>query len=79
MHNALRRVAARRWRFRRMLIESRRWELNPQPPLYESGALPLSYFGVRTFGGPWGLPGVLPGSMQDRGLLFKVTTEGTRV
>ena len=25
--------------------KSRRWELNPQPPLYESGALPLSYFG----------------------------------
>jgi hypothetical protein len=25
---------------------SRRWELNPQPPLYESGALPLSYFGA---------------------------------
>src|SRR5262249_34958275 len=26
--------------------ESRRWDLNPQPPLYESGALPLSYVGV---------------------------------
>src|SRR5688572_27447572 len=25
---------------------SRRRDLNPQPPLYESGALPLSYFGV---------------------------------
>jgi hypothetical protein len=26
--------------------ESRRWDLNPQPPLYESGALPLSYAGI---------------------------------
>lgn len=25
---------------------SREWELNPQPPLYESGALPLSYLGI---------------------------------
>src|SRR5260370_9459358 len=25
--------------------ESRWWDLNPQPPLYESGALPLSYIG----------------------------------
>ena len=25
---------------------SRRWGLNPRPPLYESGALPLSYFGL---------------------------------
>ena len=25
---------------------SRWWDLNPQPPLYESGALPLSYIGV---------------------------------
>src|SRR6516162_6312361 len=25
--------------------ESRCWDLNPQPPLYESGALPLSYIG----------------------------------
>ena len=24
---------------------SREWDLNPQPPLYESGALPLSYLG----------------------------------
>jgi hypothetical protein len=29
---------------------SRRWELNPQPPLYESGALPLSYFGENSDG-----------------------------
>ena len=27
------------------VVESRRRDLNPQPPLYESGALPLSYFG----------------------------------
>ena len=26
---------------------SREWDLNPQPPLYESGALPLSYLGRR--------------------------------
>ena len=26
-------------------VESRWWDLNPQPPLYESGALPLSYIG----------------------------------
>jgi hypothetical protein len=26
--------------------KSRRWDLNPQPPLYESGALPLSYAGI---------------------------------
>ena len=29
---------------------SREWELNPQPPLYESGALPLSYLGVTSAG-----------------------------
>ncbi len=29
-----------------LLIWGREWELNPQPPLYESGALPLSYPGV---------------------------------
>src|SRR5262249_28665237 len=27
------------------LYESRWWDSNPQPPLYESGALPLSYIG----------------------------------
>ena len=27
------------------LYKSRWWDLNPQPPLYESGALPLSYIG----------------------------------
>ena len=30
------------------LYKSRWWDLNPQPPLYESGALPLSYIGTRT-------------------------------
>jgi hypothetical protein len=30
-----------------MRIWSRGWDLNPQPPLYESGALPLSYLGKR--------------------------------
>ena len=37
--------------FRVILTKSREWELNPQPPLYESGALPLSYFGGRAGGG----------------------------
>ncbi len=27
------------------LLMSQRWELNPRPTLYESVALPLSYFG----------------------------------
>src|SRR5262245_38896177 len=27
-------------------LKSRWWDLNPQPPLYESGALPLSYIGT---------------------------------
>ena len=28
-------------------LEESRWrDLNPQPPLYESGALPLSYIGI---------------------------------
>ena len=30
--------------------QSRWWDLNPQPPLYESGALPLSYIGGRVAG-----------------------------
>ena len=29
-------------------FKSRRRDLNPQPPLYESGALPLSYFGEKS-------------------------------
>ncbi len=35
-----------------MKVWSRERDSNPQPPLYESGALPLSYLGT-----PWG-PGV---------------------
>lgn len=29
-------------------VESRCWELNPEPRLYESRALPLSYIGSRS-------------------------------
>ena len=39
-------IVQRGWRVCQTRKQSRRWELNPQPPLYESGALPLSYFGA---------------------------------
>jgi hypothetical protein len=30
---------------------SRRWDSNPRPSVYETDALPLSYFGTRAEGG----------------------------
>src|SRR6516225_8220135 len=38
----------------RPLVRSRWGDLNPQPPLYESGALPLSYIGMRRILGALG-------------------------
>ena len=46
-HRAVETVKRRRFLTGRNRKWSRRWDSNPQPPVYKTGALPLSYAGAK--------------------------------